>query len=187
MTPGNTDLLCRCGKHSARFHEGKAKKGKKVKHWMIFVVGDGKKPRPKSTRTEKQKAWEVVNKLCQGDYEAPNQKMAPPPAADRELRDSSRLLVDYNDQLQRYELAHKYVDSTSAVSIALIRQALYRESSQPHPMSAHRQESLNMFYTSMGDGKEGVAAFQGKRPAVLAAKVSTHMPPTFPWWQEPSL
>ena len=34
MTPGNTDLLCRCGKHSARFHEGKAKKGKKVKHWI---------------------------------------------------------------------------------------------------------------------------------------------------------
>ena len=103
MTPGNADLLCRCGKHSARFHEGKAKKGKKVKHWMIFVAEDGKKPRPKSTRTEKQKAWEVVNKLCQGDYEAPNEKMAPPPpAADRELRDSSRLLVDYNDQLQRH-------------------------------------------------------------------------------------
>ena len=86
-----------------------------------------------------------------------------------------------------YALAHTYVDSTSAVSIALIRQALYRESSQPHPMSAHRQESLNMFYTSMGDGKEGVAAFQGKRQAVLDAKVSTNMPPTFPWWQEPSL
>ena len=34
MTPGNTDLLCRCGKQSARFHEGKATKGQKVTHWI---------------------------------------------------------------------------------------------------------------------------------------------------------
>jgi len=85
------------------------------------------------------------------------------------------------------KLAHKYIDSTSAVSIALIRQTLYRESTQPHPMAAHRQESLNMFYTSMGDGREGVNAFLQKRPPVLNAKVSTDMPPTFPWWQEPEL
>ena len=85
------------------------------------------------------------------------------------------------------KLAHRYVDSTSAVSIALIRQSLYRESSQPHPMAAHRQESLNMFYTSMADGKEGVTAFLEKRPPVLSARVSTDMPPTFPWWEEPTL
>lgn len=44
-----------------------------------------------------------------------------------------------------------------------------------------------MFYTSMGDGREGVNAFLQKRPPVLSAKVSTDMPPTFPWWQEPEL
>ena len=85
------------------------------------------------------------------------------------------------------KLAHRYVDATSAVSIALIRQTLYRESSQSHPMAAHRQESLNMFYTSMADGKEGVTAFLEKRPPVLSARVSTDMPPTFPWWEEPKL
>jgi enoyl-CoA hydratase/carnithine racemase len=88
---------------------------------------------------------------------------------------------------EAYKLAHKYVDSTSAVSIALIRQTLYRESAQPHPMAAHRQESLNMFYTSMGDGKEGVNAFLEKRPPQLSKQVSVDMPPTYPWWQEPKL
>ena len=93
------------------------------------------------------------------------------------------------DQLlpEALKLAHKYVDATSAVSIGLIRQSLYRESAQPHPMGAHRAESLNMFYTSLGDGKEGVNAFLEKRDPVLAASVRDDMPPTYPWWQEPEL
>ena len=33
----------------------------------------------------------------------------------------------------------------------------------PHPLEAHLADSLAMFYTSIGDGKEGVAAFLEKR------------------------
>lgn len=69
------------------------------------------------------------------------------------------------DQLltEAYKLAHKFVDGKSPVGIALTRQMMYRNSAQPHPIEAHRVESLAMFYTSVGDGKEGVKAFLEKR------------------------
>lgn len=96
MTPGNEDLLCLCGKHSARFREGK---GKRAKAWIVLEAKDGKAPQIKTTRAEKQKAWEAVNKLCQGCYIAPRQKTAAAaaPYVDRELRESSRLRVDYKE------------------------------------------------------------------------------------------
>ena len=61
--------------------------------------------------------------------------------------------------------AHRFVDGRSPVATALMRQMLYRNSAQPDPLAAHQVESLAMFYSSIGDGKEGVAAFLGKRPA----------------------
>ncbi len=64
-----------------------------------------------------------------------------------------------------YELARRFTEHRSPVATALARQMLYRNSAQPHPLAAHRIESLAMFYTSVGDGKEGVAAFLEKRPA----------------------
>ena len=64
MTPGNDTLLCRCGKHSATFREGK--KNQKA-HWSIWIQEEGpNKPRRLSTRSEKQKAWEAVSALCYG-------------------------------------------------------------------------------------------------------------------------
>ena len=45
----------------------------------------------------------------------------------------------------------------SPVATALARQMMWRNSAQPHPLEAHRVDSLAMFYTSRGDGKEGVA------------------------------
>jgi len=60
---------------------------------------------------------------------------------------------------EAYRLAHKFVDQRSPVSVALMRQMLYRNSAQPHPVEAHKVDSLAMFYTSIGDGKEGVQAF----------------------------
>ena len=97
MTPCNEDLLCLCGKHSAKFREGK---GKRAKAWFVLEAKDGNAPKIKTTRAEQQKAWEAVSKLCQGCYIAPRQKAAPvdpPPYVDRELRESSRLRVDYKE------------------------------------------------------------------------------------------
>ena len=73
------------------------------------------------------------------------------------------------------------VKDRSPVSIALIRQMLYRNSAQPHPLEAHQVESLAVFYTSLADGKEGVQAFLEKRPARFTGEASA-MPPFFPWF-----
>jgi len=79
-------------------------------------------------------------------------------------------------------LAKKFTENRSPVAIALTRQMLYRNSAQSHPMEAHRIDSLGMFYTSVGDGEEGVQAFLEKRPAEFKAKASSDMPPFYDEW-----
>ena len=80
------------------------------------------------------------------------------------------------------ELAHRIADHTAPVSVALARQMLLRNAAQPHPVEAHRVDSLAMFYSSIGDGKEGVSAFLEKRKPDYTSKASTDMPPFYPWW-----
>ena len=81
-------------------------------------------------------------------------------------------------------IASRIARQGSQVSMALMRQMLYRNTAQPHPMAAHQVDSLAMFYTSIGAGKEGVAAFLDKRPADFKDKASSDMPPFYPWWQD---
>lgn len=85
---------------------------------------------------------------------------------------------------EAYKLAHRIVDNRSSVAIALTRQMMYRNSAQPHPLQAHKIESLGVFYTSQHDGKEGVAAFLEKRQPEFTAAVSENMPPFYPWWED---
>ena len=76
--------------------------------------------------------------------------------------------------------ARSLVKDRSPVSIALIRQMMYRNPAQNSPWDAHLIESLAMFYTSREDGREGVRAFNEKRPAAFTGRASA-MPPFFPW------
>lgn len=83
---------------------------------------------------------------------------------------------------EAYALARKFVANRSPVATALARQMLYRNSAQPHPVEAHRVESLAMFHLSRQDGKEGVRAFLDKRAPEFGRTTSTGMPPFYPWW-----
>lgn len=80
------------------------------------------------------------------------------------------------------EYARSLVRNRSAVAVALTRQMLYRNSAAPHPVEAHRIDSLAMFYSSIGDGKEGVQAFLDKRDPDFQGKVSSDLPPFYGDW-----
>ncbi|HEX4872674.1 MAG TPA: crotonase/enoyl-CoA hydratase family protein [Nevskiaceae bacterium] len=79
-------------------------------------------------------------------------------------------------------LARKFVENRSPVAIALARQMMYRNAAQPHPIEAHRIDSLAMFYTSIGDGKEGVQAFLEKRAPAFRGSASRDLPPFYEDW-----
>lgn len=82
-------------------------------------------------------------------------------------------------------LAREIAEKTAPVSIALIRQMMWRMLGADDPMEAHKIESRG-FYTRgrSADAKEGVLAFLEKRRAVFRDKVSVDMPDYFPWWIE---
>jgi enoyl-CoA hydratase/carnithine racemase len=82
---------------------------------------------------------------------------------------------------EAFSLAHRIIDGRSAVAIALTRAMMKRNHALSHPMEAHHIDSLAMFYTSIADGKEGVAAFLEKRPANFTSCAS-QMPDCYPWF-----
>ncbi len=79
-----------------------------------------------------------------------------------------------------HALARRFSQNRSPVATALARQMMWRNSAAPHPLEAHRVDSLAMFYTSVGDGKEGVQAFRDKRAPEFTGRAS-EMPPFYPW------
>jgi enoyl-CoA hydratase/carnithine racemase len=81
-----------------------------------------------------------------------------------------------------YALARRITVNRSPLAVALTRQMLYRNSAQPHPLEAHRVDSLAVFYTSLKDGKEGVQAFLEKRDPKFTTK-ATDLPPFYKEWK----
>jgi enoyl-CoA hydratase/carnithine racemase len=80
-------------------------------------------------------------------------------------------------------LAVDIAQNTSAVSVALIRQMLWRMLGADHPREAHRIDSLGMWHTGRSaDAHEGVTSFLEKRPPRFAGRPSKDMPPFYPWW-----
>jgi enoyl-CoA hydratase/carnithine racemase len=84
-----------------------------------------------------------------------------------------------------YALAAEIRDNTAPVSIALIRQMMWRLSALDDPMEAHKIDSRGIYSRGASDDvKEGVVSFLEKRPAKFPLTVSKDMPPYFPWWEE---
>jgi enoyl-CoA hydratase/carnithine racemase len=82
-------------------------------------------------------------------------------------------------------LAKTFIDKTAPVSVALIRQMMWRMMGADDPMEAHKIDSRGIYARGRSeDVKEGVVAFLEKRPAAFKNKVSTDMPSYFPWWDE---
>jgi enoyl-CoA hydratase/carnithine racemase len=82
-------------------------------------------------------------------------------------------------------LAREIAAKTAPVSIALIRQMMWRMLGADDPMEAHKVDSRGIYARGRSDDvKEGVVSFLEKRPANFRNKVSSDMPDYFPWWRE---
>ena len=86
---------------------------------------------------------------------------------------------------QARALAREIIDHTAPVSIALIRQMMWRMLGADDPMEAHKIDSRGIYARgASADVREGVTAFLEKRPARFTQTVSNDMPSYFPWWDE---
>ena len=82
-------------------------------------------------------------------------------------------------------IAREIAESTSAISITLIRQMMWRMLGVDHPMEAHKVDSRGMYHTGKAaDAKEGIESFLEKRSPNFRLKSSSDMPDFFPWWEE---
>ena len=106
--------------------------------------------------------------------------------ADEALRGGlvSRVLEPEDLLPAAHALAREIAENTSAVSVALARQMMWKLLGADHPMAAHRVDSLGMYWTGRSpDAREGVTSFIEKRRPHFTQKPSTDMPPFYPWWE----
>ena len=82
-------------------------------------------------------------------------------------------------------IAADITQNTSAISVALCRQLLWKMQKAEHPMDAHKLESKTLLWSfKQADMREGVNAFFEKRAPHFTMKPGSDMPDFYPWWQD---
>ena len=83
------------------------------------------------------------------------------------------------------EIAREMTEATSAVSVALTRQMLWRFAGAPAPFELlDIDKPMSIERGGHADVREGVQAFLEKRPPSFPGKVSQDMPSQYPWWDK---
>jgi enoyl-CoA hydratase/carnithine racemase len=83
------------------------------------------------------------------------------------------------------EIASEIAQNTSAISVALCRQLLWKMLGADHPMEAHKLDSKAFRWSlQQADAREGIMSFLEKRPPNFTMKPSTDMPGFYPWWSD---
>jgi enoyl-CoA hydratase/carnithine racemase len=84
-----------------------------------------------------------------------------------------------------HEIASEIAQNTSAISVALCRQLLWKMLGADHPMEAHKIDSKAFRWSlQQPDAREGIMSFLEKRPPNFTMKPSTDMPGFYPWWSD---
>ena len=87
--------------------------------------------------------------------------------------------------LRARTIAMEIVQSTSAVSVALCRQLVWKMMGAASPWEAHRMDSMATAWSFIHpDVVEGFKSFLEKRPPKFPMKPSKDMPDFYPWWKE---
>jgi enoyl-CoA hydratase/carnithine racemase len=82
-------------------------------------------------------------------------------------------------------LAQEFIENSSAISIALARQMMWRMLGAPHPIDAHEVDTAAL--TALGksaDAREGITAFLEKRKPRWMDRVTRDLPAFLPWWKD---
>ena len=81
------------------------------------------------------------------------------------------------------QIAHEMTAETSAVSVALTRQMLWRFAGAPDPFELLAiDKPMSVERGGHADVREGVQSFIEKRKPAFPGKVSQDMPSQYPWW-----
>jgi enoyl-CoA hydratase/carnithine racemase len=94
-------------------------------------------------------------------------------------------VVSHEDLLPTAEaIANEIAQNTSAISVTLSRQLLWKMLGADHPRESHKIESkMIQWIGKQADVNEGITAFFEKRKPNFSMKVSSDLPSFYPWWE----